>query len=154
AFLVDRDAPGLEAARDEDTMGTRGAPLSELVIDDVPGRLLGEPGQGLEIAMHMINESRVGAAAQCVGIGRAALERSLAYAQMRHQFGRPIAEFQAVQLLLADMAIRTEAARQLTAAAARAHDEGSGGANLLSAMSKTLASDSAVASALDAIQVH
>jgi len=154
AFVVDRDAPGFEATRDEDTMGTRGAPLSELVLDDVPGRLLGEPGQGLEIAMHMINESRVGAAAQCVGIGRAALERSLGYAQMRHQFGRPIAEFQAVQLLLADMAIRTEAARQLTAAAARAHDERSGGANLLSAMCKTLASDSAVASALDAIQVH
>jgi alkylation response protein AidB-like acyl-CoA dehydrogenase len=157
AFLVDRDAPGFSVGKDEDTMGTRGAPLSELILDHVrvpASRLLGARGDGLKAAMLMVNESRVGAAAQCVGIGVAALEQSVAYSAERRQFGRPIGEFQAVQLLLADMAIRNQASRALTLAAAAAHDRGDPEAVALSAMSKTFASDSAVQSALDAIQVH
>jgi hypothetical protein len=157
AFVVDRDAAGFSVGKDEDTMGTRGAPLTELILDGVriPGsRLVGERGDGLKAAMLMVNESRVGAGAQCVGIGVSALERSLAYAAERQQFGRPIGEFQAVQLLLADMAIRNEASRALTLAAAAAHDSGDPQAVALSAMCKTFASDSAVQSALDAIQVH
>jgi acyl-CoA dehydrogenase len=156
-FVVDRDAPGFAVGKDEDTMGTRGAPLTELILDNVrvpASRLVGERGDGLKAAMLMVNESRVGAAAQCVGIGVAALERSLAYSAERQQFGRPIGEFQAVQLLLADMAIRNEASRALTLSAAAAHDRGDPEAVALSAMCKTFASDSAVQSALDAIQVH
>ena len=157
AFAVDRDAPGFSVGKDEDTMGTRGAPLSELILDHVrvpASRLVGGRGDGLKAAMLMLNESRVGAAAQCVGIGVTALERSLAYSAERRQFGRPIGEFQAVQLLVADMAIRNEASRALTLAAAAAHDRGDPDAVSLSAMCKTFASDSAVQSALDAIQVH
>jgi alkylation response protein AidB-like acyl-CoA dehydrogenase len=157
AFVVDRDARGFSVGKDEDTMGTRGAPLTELILENVrvpASRLLGERGDGLKGAMLMVNESRVGAAAQCVGIGAAALERALAYSAERQQFGQPIGEFQAVQLLLADMAIRNEASRALTLAAAAAHDRGDPDAVLLSAMCKTFASDSAVQSALDAIQVH
>ena len=157
AFVVDRDAPGFSVGKDEDTMGTRGAPLTELIFDDVrvpASRLVGERGDGLKAAMLMVNESRVGAAAQCVGIGVSALDQSLAYAAERQQFGRPIGEFQAVQLLLANMAIRNEASRALTLAAAAAHDRGDPEAVALSAMCKTFASDAAVQSALDAIQVH
>jgi alkylation response protein AidB-like acyl-CoA dehydrogenase len=138
-------------------MGTRGAPLTELIFENVrvpASRLVGERGDGLKAAMLMLNESRVGAAAQCVGIGVDALERSLAYAAERQQFGQPIGEFQAVQLLLADMAIRNEASRALTLAAAAAHDRGDPDAVALSAMCKTFASDAAVQSGLDAIQVH
>jgi alkylation response protein AidB-like acyl-CoA dehydrogenase len=157
AFIVDRDTPGFSVGKDEDTMGTRGAPLTDLILDHVrvpASRLVGERGDGLKAAMLMVNESRVGAAAQCVGLGVAALEKSLAYSAERQQFGRPIGEFQAVQLLLADMAIRNEASRSLTLAAAAAHDRGDPEAVALSAMCKTFASDSAVQSALDAIQVH
>jgi acyl-CoA dehydrogenase len=156
AFVVDRAAAGLTIGRDEETRGTRGAPLSEVIREgvEVPAeRLLGREGDGLTIAMAMLNESRAGAAAQCVGIGQAALDRALDYARRRVQGGRPIVEHQAVQLMLADMAIRTEAARALTRQAALLHDLGSGRAVALSAMCKTFASDAAVQTALDAIQV-
>src|SRR3954447_15200969 len=107
AFLVDRTMDGFGVGADEKTMGTRGSPLTELVIDDVhlpAERMVGERGDGLKVAMKMLNESRVGAAAQCVGICQDALEKSVAYARERRQFGQPIASFQAVQLMLADMA--------------------------------------------------
>lgn len=157
AFVVDRDTPGFSVGADETTMGTKGSPLTELILDDVEvpaERMIGERGRGLQVAMKMLNESRVGAAAQCVGIGADALAKATAYASERRQFGQPIAGFQAVQLMLADMAIRTEASRHLTLAAARAHDEGRPDAVTLSAMCKTFASDAAVQSALDAIQIH
>jgi alkylation response protein AidB-like acyl-CoA dehydrogenase len=157
AFAVDRDTPGFAIGRVEDTMGTRGSPLTELLLDGVRvpvERRLGAEGQGLEVAIAMLNESRVGAAAHCVGMGQAALDRSLAYAMAREQFDQRIIDFQAVQLMIADMAIRTEAARQLTHTAARAHDAGRADAVILAAMCKTFASDAAVQSALDAIQVH
>jgi alkylation response protein AidB-like acyl-CoA dehydrogenase len=157
AFVVDRDTPGFEIGPDEHTLGNRGSPLSRLMFEDArlpADRIVGEPGQGFEVAMRMLNESRVGAAAQCVGIADAALERSALYASEREQFGRRIADFQAVQLLLADIQIRTEASRSLTHTAARAHDAGDGRAVSLAAMCKVVASDAAVQSALDAIQVH
>jgi alkylation response protein AidB-like acyl-CoA dehydrogenase len=157
AFLVDRTAPGFAVGVDEKTMGTRGSPLTELILDDVhvaASRMVGERGDGLKVAMKMLNESRVGAAAQCVGICQDALEKAVAYSAERRQFGQPIASFQAVQLMLADMAIRTQAGRQLTAAAALAHDEGRADAVSLSAMCKTFASDSAVQNALEAIQIY
>jgi alkylation response protein AidB-like acyl-CoA dehydrogenase len=157
AFLVDRGTRGFETGHVEDTMGLRGSPLTELLFDEVripAGRRLGAEGQGLEVAMAMLNESRVGAAAQCVGIGQAALEQSVRYAAQREQSGRPIIEFQAMQVLLADMAISTEAARQLTRAAARAHDTADPAAIQLSAMCKSFASDAAVRIATDAIQIH
>jgi alkylation response protein AidB-like acyl-CoA dehydrogenase len=156
AFVLDRTTPGFSIGRDEPTMGLRGSPLTELILDDVEvpvGRMVGAESDGLKVAMKMINEARVGAAAQCVGISLDAVERAREYARHRQAFGSEIASFQSVQLMLADMAIRTEAARQLTLAAARAYDEGSSELVRLSAMAKTVASDSAVQTSLDAIQV-
>jgi alkylation response protein AidB-like acyl-CoA dehydrogenase len=157
AFLVNRDDEGFSVGANEKTMGLRGSPLTELIIENVrvdDSRLLGEVGQGVAIMMGMLNEARVGAAAQCVGIARDALERATAYASDRRAFGAPIATHQAVQLMLADMWIRTEASRTLTLAAARAHERGAADARSLAAGCKAFASDAAVDSTLDAIQIH
>ncbi len=157
AFVVESQTPGFQIGRVERTLGTRGSPLTELYLDsvEVPADhvLLGE-GRGLEVALHVVHAARIGCAAQCVGIGQDGIDRSLEYARQRRQFGQPIIEFQAVQLMIADMAIRTEASRQLTYAAAQAYDKESSDVELLTAMCKTLATDSAVETALDAIQVH
>lgn len=156
AFVIDRETPGFSLGRDEPTMGLRGSPLTELILDNVEvpvGRMVGEQGAGVKVAMKMLNEARVGAAAQCVGISMEATDRAREHALQRQAFGDQIANFQAVQLLLADMAIRTESARQLTVASARAYDEGSSDLIRLSAMAKTVASDAAVQNSLDAIQI-
>ena len=111
AFIIDRDTPGFSIGRDEPTMGLRGSPLTELILDDVEvpvSRMVGEEGEGLKVAMKMLNEARVGAAAQCVGISMEAVERAREYALQRQASGDQIANFQSVQLMLADMAIRTE----------------------------------------------
>ena len=115
--------------------------------------MVGEESEGLKVAMKMLNEARVGAAAQCVGISMDAVERAREYALQRQAFGDQIANFQSVQLMLADMGIRTESARQLALAAARAYDEESSDLVRLSAIAKTVASDAAVQNSLDAIQV-
>ena len=156
AFVIDRDAAGFSIGRDEPTMGLRGSPVTELILNDVEvpvGRMVGEEGDGLKVAMKMLNEARVGAAAQCVGISLEAVDRAREHALEREAFGDQIANFQSVQLMLADMAIRTEAARQLTLVAARAYDGGSPDLVRLSAMAKTVASDAAVQNGLDVIQV-
>ena len=156
AFIIDRDTAGFSIGRDEPTMGLRGSPLTELILDDVElpvSRMVGEEGDGIKVAMKMLNEARVGAAAQCVGISMEAVDRAREHAIQREAFGERIATFQSVQLMLADMAIRTESARQLTLAAARAYDEESSELVRLSAIAKTVASDSAVQNSLDAIQV-
>lgn len=156
AFVIDRDTPGFSLGRDEPTMGLRGSPLTELILNEVEvpvARMVGQEGDGVRVAMKMLNEARVGAAAQCVGISLEAVLRASEHARHRQAFGTEIANFQSVQLMLADMAIRTEAARQLTLAAARAYDEQSSELVRLSAMAKAAASDSAVQNSLDAIQV-
>lgn len=156
AFVIDRDTPGFSLGRDEPTMGLRGSPITELILDQVEvpaSRMVGGEGDGVKVAMKMLNEARVGAAAQCVGISIEGLERSQEYALQREAFGDRIANFQSVQLMLAEMAIRTESARLLTLAAARAYDEGSTDLVRLSAMAKTVASDAAVQNSLDAIQI-
>jgi alkylation response protein AidB-like acyl-CoA dehydrogenase len=156
AFVIDSGTPGFSVGRDEPTMGLRGSPLTELILNDVEvpvARMVGEEGDGVKVAMKMLNEARVGAAAQCVGISLAAVERASEHALQRQAFGTEIANFQSVQLMLADMAIRTEGARQLTLASARAYDEGSADLVRLSAIAKSVASDAAVQNSLDAIQV-
>jgi acyl-CoA dehydrogenase len=156
AFVIDRATPGFSVGRDEPTMGLRGSPISELNLDDVAvpmSRMVGEEGDGVKVAMKMLNEARVGAAAQCVGISMEAVDRAREYALQREAFGERIGTFQSIQLMLADMAIRTESALQLTLASARAYDEDSSDLIRLSAMAKTVASDAAVQNGLDAIQV-
>jgi butyryl-CoA dehydrogenase/short/branched chain acyl-CoA dehydrogenase len=127
SFLVERAFPGFGVGKKEDKLGIRASSTCELVLEAcrVPkGNVLGEVGRGYKIAIETLNEGRIGIAAQMVGIGQGALEHALRYSQERVQFGRPIADFQAVQFLLADLATELEAARLLTYNAARLKDAG------------------------------
>ncbi|MBX6350963.1 MAG: acyl-CoA dehydrogenase family protein [Clostridia bacterium] len=163
AFIVTSDTPGFAVGRLQHKMGIRGSTTGELLFDGarVPrSRLLGREGDGFRIAMATLDRSRTTIAAQAVGIAQGALDYALAYARERRQFGRPIAEFEGLQFMLADMATRTEAARQLLyAACARLDEEGEGLARLpaeasrLSAMAKLFASDTAMQVTTDAVQV-
>jgi alkylation response protein AidB-like acyl-CoA dehydrogenase len=127
AFLVDRDTPGLSVGKKENKLGLRASSTCELLLDDchVPREnVLGEVGKGYKIAIETLNEGRIGIAAQMLGLARAAHQHALAYAQDRRQFGKPIAEFQAVQFTLAKMATQIEAGRLLVYNAARHCDAG------------------------------
>jgi butyryl-CoA dehydrogenase/short/branched chain acyl-CoA dehydrogenase len=127
AFLVERDHPGFTVGKKEDKLGIRASSTCELILEGcrVPkGNVLGEPGKGYKIAIETLNEGRIGIGAQMVGVAQGAYEYAAAYAQERQQFGKPIAEFQAVQFQLAEMALRVEASRLLTYNAARLRDVG------------------------------
>lgn len=117
AFIVDRDMPGWRVGKLEKKLGIRASSTAELIFEDcrVPREnLLGERGRGLRVALSTLDGGRLGVAAQAVGIVQAALEAAARYSLTRHQFGRPIAEFQAIQFKLADMATGMAAARLLT----------------------------------------
>jgi butyryl-CoA dehydrogenase/short/branched chain acyl-CoA dehydrogenase len=127
AFVVDRSTPGFAVGKKEDKLGIRASSTCELILEDcrVPkANLLGEVGRGYKVAMETLNEGRIGIAAQMVGVARGALEHALRYAQERRQFGKPIAEFQAIQFQLARLATEVEAARLMTYNAARLKDAG------------------------------
>lgn len=127
AFLVDRSTPGLTVGRKEDKLGIRASSTCELLLEDcrVPRKnVLGEPGKGYKVAIETLNEGRIGIAAQMVGVAQGAFSHALDYAQERHQFGKSISEFQAVQFQLAALATRIEAARLLAWNAARLKDAG------------------------------
>ncbi|MFH1169662.1 MAG: acyl-CoA dehydrogenase family protein [Chloroflexota bacterium] len=127
AFLVEKETPGFSVGKLEHKMGIRGSSTAELLFEDcfVPEEnRLGNEGDGFKIALNAIDASRVTVAAQAVGIAQGAMEKALTYAKDRRQFGQPIAEFQAIQWLLADMATRIEAARLLTFKAAYTEDMG------------------------------
>jgi len=126
-FLVEREFPGFAVGKKEDKLGIRASSTCELILDScrVPREnLMGEVGQGYKIAIETLNEGRIAIGAQMVGIARGALDHALAYAKQRKQFGKPIAEFQAVQCDLARMATDLEAARLLVYNAARLRDAG------------------------------
>lgn len=155
AFLVTPDLPGFHVGPKENKMGLRGSPTVQLMFDGmrVPGdRLLGAEGQGFHYAMQSLEHGRLGIAAQAIGIARAAMEQSIAYAAERRQFGRPIGDFQAVQHKLADMATRVAAARTLLHATAAAKDRGEP-TRAESSMAKLLASETAMWVTNQAIQV-
>ena len=121
AFLLHRNTPGLTAGKHEDKMGLRGSSTVPLVLDGVEvgdDALLGAPGMGFKIAMVALDGGRIGIASQALGVGRASLAVALSYVKERHQFGKPLAEFQATQFKLADMATQLDAARLLTHRAA------------------------------------
>ncbi|MGA7173333.1 MAG: acyl-CoA dehydrogenase family protein [Candidatus Dormiibacterota bacterium] len=156
AFLVDGESAGLERNPIHGKLGIRGSDTAELVFTGcrVPvGRRLGEEGDGFKIAMGVLDRSRPQIAAQALGIGAGALDQAVAYAQQRHQFGRPIAEFQGIQFMLADMATQMEAARCLTHEACRAVDARDPQMTRLAAMAKLAASDGAMRVTTDAVQV-
>jgi butyryl-CoA dehydrogenase len=156
AFAVETSAPGWQVVRVEDKMGIHGAHSAQLSMSDlrVPREslLIGE-GEGFKVAMKTLDGGRIGIAAQAVGIGRAALEASLKYARERTTFGRPIAQHQAIQFKLADMALEIDAARLLTLRAAALKDAGRP-CTKESAMAKLFAAEAAMKAATEAVQIH
>ena len=126
-FLVERGFPGFQVGKKEDKLGIRASSTCELILDDcrVPAaNVLGEVGKGYKIAIETLNEGRIAIGAQMTGLAQGALDHAIAYAKQRHQFGKPIADFQGVQFELADMATGVEAARLLVYNAARLRDAG------------------------------
>jgi butyryl-CoA dehydrogenase len=156
AFIAEKGDPGLSVGKVEHKLGIRASSTCEIVLEDCrlpKGRLLGERGKGFHIALATLDGGRIGIAAQAVGIGRAALEDAIAYAKERRQFGRPIAEFQAIQWKVADMATRIDAGRLLTYRAAWIRDQGRRHTQE-AAMAKLYASETAMWAATQAVQVY
>jgi butyryl-CoA dehydrogenase/short/branched chain acyl-CoA dehydrogenase len=125
AFLIERDTPGFGVGKKEDKLGIRASSTCELILEDcrLPrANVLGEVGKGYKAAIETLNEGRIGIGAQMLGVARGALEHAIAYAKERKQFGRPIAEFQAIQFQLARLATEVEAARLMVYNAARLKD--------------------------------
>jgi len=156
AFLVERSLPGFSVGKKEDKLGIRASSTCELMLDgcQVPKQnVLGEVGKGYKIAIETLNEGRIGIGSQMVGLAQGALDHALGYAKERKQFGQVLAEFQAVQFLLAELATELEAARLLTYNAARLHDAG---ASFIkeAAMAKLFASRMAEHVASKAIEVY
>jgi alkylation response protein AidB-like acyl-CoA dehydrogenase len=156
AFLVPTDSEGFEARPVKGKLGLRSQDTGELVLDDVrvpDANRLGDEGRGFKVAMSALDTGRMSLAAGCVGIAQGCLDASIAYATERSQFGRPIARFQLVQELIADMAVETEAARLLVFRVASLADAGEPH-TLESSYAKYYASETAVRAANAAVQVH
>ena len=156
AFLVEKSTPGFTITKVEKKLGLKGTSCCQVVFEDcrVPAdNLLGEVGQGFKIAMVTLDAGRIGIAAQAVGIAQAALDISLRYAKERVAFDQPIASFQAIQWMIADMAVQIEAARLLTYRAAWRKDKGLQHTKE-SAMAKLFASETANRAATKALQIH
>ncbi len=154
-LLLDADTPGLSARPPERKLGFSASPTAQMVFDDVPvddDRRIGVEGQGFAIALAALDGGRLGMAACAVGIAQAALDLAVSYAHQREQFGRPIAEFQGLSFLLADMATQVAAARALYLAAARKRDRDEA-FGVDAAMAKLFATDMAMQVTTDAVQV-
>ncbi len=157
-FLVEAGTPGLEVGRLEPKMGIKGSATGEVFLTGcrVPtGNLVGAEGEGFRIAMRVLDRSRPGIGAQALGIAQGATDYALEYARARETFGRPIAEHQMIQAMLADMETRCEAARGLLYRVARMIDAGVDGPELTkaSAMAKLYCSDTAMVVTTDAVQI-
>lgn len=155
AFFVEKGTPGLSVGKIERQMGMRGTPACGLILEDcaVPKEnLIGKEGEGFKIAMQTFDRTRPKDAVLAVGIAQGALEYAINYAKERIQFGRPIAEFQGIRFMLADMATETEAARQLVYKAASLIDQGNTD-TMISSMCNYFATDVAMKVTNDAIQV-
>ena len=156
ALLVEKDTPGFSFGRKEKKMGIRASATRELVFEDclVPAEnIIGREGMGFIMTLGLFDYTRPGIAAQAVGVAQGALEAAVDYARERIQFGHPIISFQAVQHMLANMAIDVEAARALVYAVARAIDSGGKSFSKESAMAKVFASDTAMRVTTDAVQI-
>ncbi len=156
AFVVEKDW-GISVAKHEDKLGMRGSPTGEVVLDEVrvpATHRLGEEGQGFRIAMHTLDRSRPTIGAQAVGIAQGAIDYSARYMTQRRAFGGPIADLQGLRFMLAEMAMRTEAARSLVYRACALVDEDPAGElTAIGAMAKAFASDAAMAVTIDAVQL-
>ena len=155
AFLVPGDAPGLSAAAPERKMGMKGSPTAQIHLEDVhvpDARRVGEEGQGFAIALSALDAGRLGIAACSIGLAQAALDEALAYTTERRQFGHPVADFQGLRFMLADMATQIEAGRALYLAAARLRDAGRPFSKQ-AAMAKLFCTDTAMKVTTDAVQL-
>jgi butyryl-CoA dehydrogenase len=157
AFVVPADAPGFAVGKEEEKLGLRASRTAALHFDDcrVPaGNVLGSPGEGLKIAFATLDHSRLGVAAQAVGIHQRALELAVDYARQRVQFGVPIAQHEAVRLRIAQLATELAAARLLTWRAAQAAERGGRDAGRLASEAKLYASEAANRACQDSLQLH
>ncbi len=155
-FIVEKGTPGFTIGKKEDKMGIRASATAELIFQDcrIPKeQLLGREGLGFIIAMKVFDKSRPAIGAQAVGIAQSAIDEAIAFTKVREQFGKPVASFQGVQFMLADMVSRTEAARALVYAVARMIDSGAKDVSSVSAMAKMIASDTAMQVTTDAVQL-
>ena len=156
AFVVHKDDPGFVVGAKEHKMGIKGSPTTELYFEDcrIPGdRIIGDPGTGFKTALATLDHPRPTIGAQAVGIAQGALDAAIAYVKERKQFGKPIADFQAVQFMLADMAMKLEAARLMVYTAAARAERGEPNLGFISSASKCFASDVAMEVTTDAVQL-
>ena len=156
AFIVEKSDPGVSFGAPEKKMGMRGSPTREVYFDNVQlsdDRRISEVGQGFALAMNTLDHTRITIAAQAIGLAQGAFDVATKYSHERQQFGKPIFDFQAVQFMLADMAMNIEAARLLTYSAAIKSENNEKDLRFFSAASKCFASDIAMKVTQDAIQV-
>ncbi|HKE50162.1 MAG TPA: acyl-CoA dehydrogenase family protein [Actinomycetes bacterium] len=156
AFVVEIDDPGVSFGAPEKKLGIKGSPTREVYFDNVRlsgDRMIGAPGTGFRTALATLDHTRITIAAQALGIAQGALDYALSYVTERKQFGKAIAEFQGLQFMLADMAMKLEAARQLTYAAAARSERGDRDLTFFGAAAKCFASDVAMEITTDAVQL-
>jgi alkylation response protein AidB-like acyl-CoA dehydrogenase len=156
AFVVEKDRPGFSVPKYEHKMGIHGSPTGQPVLEDVrvpQENVVGEVGRGLAVALGTLERTRLGAAAQAVGIAQGAIDYAVAYAKERVAFGKPIAELQGLQFKLADMQTRTAAARELLYKACTMIDRDDPQKAMYSSMAKLFASDTAMYVTVEAVQV-
>ena len=156
AFIVEKDFPGFSTGKHEKKMGIRGSSTCDLIFEDciVPKEnLLGKEGKGFKIAMQTLDGGRIGIAAQALGIAEGAMEESINFAKTREQFGRPIAKFQAIAFMLAEMATKLEAAKNLVYKTAWLIDNGQD-ASMAASMAKFYASEVCNEIAAKTVQIH
>ncbi len=156
AFLIEPGLPGFSTGKKERKMGIRGSPTVALHFSECPvpvGNRLGEEGEGFTIAMRTLDLTRPPTGAMAVGIGQAALDAAVGYAKERRQFDAPIASFQGVQFMLAEMAMQVHAARLMVHHAARMVDHGLSGNTIEASMAKCVAADAAMRVTTDAVQI-
>jgi len=156
AFVVEKSDAGFSFGEKERKMGIKGSPTRELIFEGcrIPGdRIVGAPGEGLKIALATLDHTRVTIGAQAVGIAQGALDFALGYVKERRQFGKSVSEFQGVQFMLADMAMKLEAARQMVYVAAAKSERGDKDLAFFGAAAKCFASDVAMEITTDAVQL-
>jgi alkylation response protein AidB-like acyl-CoA dehydrogenase len=156
AFVVEADRPGFSVGKLEHKLGIRASPTGQPIFEEVrvpQENVIGEVGKGLSVALATLEKTRLGAAAQAVGIAQGATDYAVAYARERRQFGKPINEFQGIQFKLADMETRTAAARELLYKACAMADQHDPQRGKYSSMAKVFCSDVAMAVTIDAVQV-
>jgi alkylation response protein AidB-like acyl-CoA dehydrogenase len=156
AFAVHKDDPGFSVGHKERKLGIKGSPTCEIYMEDctIPvDRIIGEPGTGFKTALKTLDQTRLTIGGQAVGIAQGALDNAIKYIKERKQFGKAIADFQAIQFMVADMAMRIEASRQLVYAAAAAAERLQPNLTFLTAAAKTFASDTAMSVTVDCVQL-